>query len=269
MRMLPPSSLTVPDMQVSRVRFFMEELCSRRCSDGRSGQPAEGDVVGVQRTGFWGTDSCGPVATAISARSSQPDGRTSLFVESCPLCRSRHSGPASSRSDGRAYRRVRVRGNPVGGIKSEPGCLGRALLPVAPVLAGVHRARCRQPRINVANAARRATPSYPVGGAEARERVLVTRPARGVEPSGVRNFSQLRALKAQRNRDRDANAKSSGFQSNLSIGTLSSVPFPRSEACRAKGNNMRTLVQPPPSSHCDLCGGELRTQEGGVSQPNP
>src|SRR5271166_2143490 len=45
MRMLPPSSLTVPDVQVSRVRFFMEEPCSRRCSDGRSGRPAEGDAL--------------------------------------------------------------------------------------------------------------------------------------------------------------------------------------------------------------------------------
>jgi rRNA maturation endonuclease Nob1 len=24
---------------------------------------------------------------------------------------------------------------------------------------------------------------------------------------------------------------------------------------------MRTLVQPPPSSHCDLCGGELRLKK--------
>src|SRR5665213_2655647 len=65
-------------------------------------------------------------------------------------------------------------------------------------------------------------------------------------------------VKAQRNIDRDANAKRSGFQSNLSTGTLLSVPFPRSEACRTKGNHMRTLVEPPPSSHCHLCGGELR-----------
>ena len=43
-----------------------------------------------------------PAATAISARSSRLDRRTSLFVESCRLCRSRHSGPAPSRSDGRA-----------------------------------------------------------------------------------------------------------------------------------------------------------------------
>src|SRR5471032_3500778 len=64
--------------------------------------------------------------------------------------------------------------------------------------------------------------------------------------------------KAQRNIDRDANAKRSGFQSNLSTGTLLSIPFPRSEACRAKGNHMRTLVEPPPSSHCHLCGGELQ-----------
>jgi len=43
-----------------------------------------------------------------------------------------------------------------------------------------------------------------------------------------------------------------------STGTLLSVPFPRSELYRAKGNRMRTIVQPPPSTRCDLCGGELR-----------
>src|SRR5271169_2803606 len=104
MRMLPSSSLTVPDVQISRFRFFMEELGSRKCSDGRSGLPAEGDAVGEQRTGSWGADSYDPAATAISARSSQPDGRTSLGVESCLLCRSRHSDPASSPSNGRAGR---------------------------------------------------------------------------------------------------------------------------------------------------------------------
>src|ERR1700687_791453 len=50
MRMLP----SVPDVQISRFRFFMEEFRSRRCSDGRSGLPAEGDAVGVKRTGSWG-----------------------------------------------------------------------------------------------------------------------------------------------------------------------------------------------------------------------
>jgi uncharacterized protein with PIN domain len=40
-----------------------------------------------------------------------------------------------------------------------------------------------------------------------------------------------------------------------------SVPFPRSEAYRAKGNHMRTLVEPPPSSRCDLCGSELRLKQ--------
>src|ERR1700692_2678774 len=78
MRTLTSSSLTVPDVQISRFRFFMEELCSRGCSDGRSGLPAEGGALGVQRTGSWGTDPCDPAATAISARSSRPDGRTSL-----------------------------------------------------------------------------------------------------------------------------------------------------------------------------------------------
>src|SRR5674536_152935 len=52
-----------------------------------------------------------------------------------------------------------------------------------------------------------------------------------------------------------------GLQSNLSIGTLLSAPFPRSEACRANGNSMRTLVEPPPSLHRNQCGGELRLQQ--------
>jgi hypothetical protein len=56
----------------------------------------------------------------------------------------------------------------------------------------------------------------------------------------------------------DVNARRSGFQCNLSIGTLLSAPFPHSEVCRAKGNPMRTITQPPPSSRCDQCGGELR-----------
>ena len=72
--MLPSSSLTDPDVQISRFRFFMEELRSRQCSDGRSGLPAEGEALGAQRIGSWGTDSYGSVATAISARSSRPDG---------------------------------------------------------------------------------------------------------------------------------------------------------------------------------------------------
>src|SRR5579864_2808829 len=80
MRMLPSSSLTDPDVQVSRFRFFMEEFRSRRCSDGRSGLPAEGDAVGVRRTGSWGTGPYDPAAPATSARSSRPDGRTSLGV---------------------------------------------------------------------------------------------------------------------------------------------------------------------------------------------
>jgi hypothetical protein len=46
--MLPSSSLTVPDVQLSRFRLFMEEFRSRRCSDGRSGLPAVGDAFGAQ-----------------------------------------------------------------------------------------------------------------------------------------------------------------------------------------------------------------------------
>jgi hypothetical protein len=72
MRTLPSSSLTVPDVQISRFRFFMEELCSRGCSDGRSGLPAEGGALGVQRTGSWGTDPCDP---GLRWRSSTPPRR--------------------------------------------------------------------------------------------------------------------------------------------------------------------------------------------------
>jgi hypothetical protein len=66
------------------------------------------------------------------------------------------------------------------------------------------------------------------------------------------------SVNAHRIRDRIARSKRSGFQSNLSIGALLSTPFPRSEACRTKGTPMRTITKPPPSSHCDQCGGELR-----------
>jgi hypothetical protein len=51
----------------------------------------------------------------------------------------------------------------------------------------------------------------------------------------------------------------------LSIEPFNRDPFERSipslRASRAKGNRMRTLVQPPPSTHCDLCGGELRLKQ--------
>lgn len=73
--------------------------------------------------------------------------------------------------------------------------------------------------------------------------------------------------KAQHHHDRDANAKRSGFQSNFQTGILLSVPLPRSEAYRVKGHQMRPLIQPPPSSHCDLCGGELRLKQ--IESANP
>src|SRR5665647_981246 len=62
-------------------------------------------------------------------------------------------------------------------------------------------------------------------------------------------------------RDRIARSKRSGFQANLSFGALLSTPFPRSEACRTKGTAMRAITKPPPSSHCDQCGGELRLKQ--------
>ena len=41
--MLPPSPLADPDVQISRLRFFTEELRSRLCTDGRSWLLAVGD----------------------------------------------------------------------------------------------------------------------------------------------------------------------------------------------------------------------------------
>jgi hypothetical protein len=49
--MLPSSSLTDPDVQFSRFRFFTGELRSRRYSDGQSGLPAEDDALGAQQIG--------------------------------------------------------------------------------------------------------------------------------------------------------------------------------------------------------------------------
>src|SRR5450759_414953 len=50
MRMLSSSSLTDPDVQFFRFRFFTGELRSRRYSDGQSGLPAEDDALGAQRS---------------------------------------------------------------------------------------------------------------------------------------------------------------------------------------------------------------------------
>ena len=57
---------------------------------------------------------------------------------------------------------------------------------------------------------------------------------------------------------RDANAKRSSFHSILSTGTLLSVPFPRSEHLGRKEPACVPSSNRRPSTHCDLCGGELR-----------
>ena len=75
--MLPPSSLTVPDVRVSASGSSWKSFARVGVATHSSGRPAEGDALGAQRTGFWGHHSYGPVATADSARSSRPDGRTS------------------------------------------------------------------------------------------------------------------------------------------------------------------------------------------------
>ena len=57
-----------------------DEADARRCSDGQSGLPAEGDVLGAQCIGSNGADSRDPAATTTCARSSRPDQRTSAIV---------------------------------------------------------------------------------------------------------------------------------------------------------------------------------------------
>jgi hypothetical protein len=63
-------------------------------------------------------------------------------------------------------------------------------------------------------------------------------------------------LKAQRWHGRNATASRSVFQ-KPDIGPFER-PFLRYDAFRAKGNPMRTLVEPPPTAHCTHCGGELQ-----------
>ena len=66
------------------------------------------------------------VAPAISSTAPQPGKRTIVYVESCPICRSRHSGLASSGTDGHADR-----------ARIDADCVGTTRLPrPAPVRTG-------------------------------------------------------------------------------------------------------------------------------------
>src|SRR5499427_268036 len=98
--MLPSSPLTEPDVQISSFRFLTGELRSQRCSGGRSELPVEGAALRDRYTDPMGIGSL--AAPATSARSSEPDRRTSLIDECCPICRSRHSSLAFSQPIGHA-----------------------------------------------------------------------------------------------------------------------------------------------------------------------
>jgi hypothetical protein len=50
-------SLTDPDVQISRFRFFTGEPRSQWCNDGQFGLLAKGDALGAQCTGASGADS--------------------------------------------------------------------------------------------------------------------------------------------------------------------------------------------------------------------
>ena len=69
------ATLTEPDVQISRFRFLAGELRSQRCNDGRSEVPVGGAALRDRYTDPMGIGSL--AATATSARSSEPDRRTS------------------------------------------------------------------------------------------------------------------------------------------------------------------------------------------------
>jgi hypothetical protein len=75
-------------------------------NDGRPGVQAEGSASKSAANRRQWSGCRARAETAISARPSRLVGRTSSVVERYPLCQSRHRGPASSRSDGRAGRGI-------------------------------------------------------------------------------------------------------------------------------------------------------------------
>ena len=82
--MLPPSPLTDPDVQFSRIRFLTEELRSQRCSDGRSLLKEEDDASTTHAGESIRTSLVGLVWRATSAISSRLGARTIAIDGHCP-----------------------------------------------------------------------------------------------------------------------------------------------------------------------------------------
>src|SRR5215510_9975835 len=104
--MLPSPPLTEPDVPISNIRFFTGELRSQWRIDGRSGREGEDVASELLRGVSMGACPFDPFAITTSAKCVRLGWRTSAVVERYLLCRSRHSGPAPSRSDWRAGREL-------------------------------------------------------------------------------------------------------------------------------------------------------------------
>ena len=83
MNCLPPSSLTDPDVQISRIRFLVEEICSPRRIGERSLLKEEGNVGATPGSASSGNLPAGRAVRAASSISSQPDGRTNAIDGHC------------------------------------------------------------------------------------------------------------------------------------------------------------------------------------------
>src|SRR5437764_13822208 len=76
----------------------------------------------------------------------------------------------------------------------------------------------------------------------------------------VRNVTGHALLKRAPSHCLKCQRKASGFSPTFQSGPFER-PVPSLRSMVAKGSHMRALVEPPPSSHCDICGGELRLKK--------
>src|ERR1700739_39344 len=108
--MSPPSPLTDPAVQISRIRFLTEELRSQPRNGERSWLKEEDDASAVRADEPTGTYPVGRVGRATSSISSRLGGRTIAADDCCPRYRNRQSVPSSHAPSGEAARRLRYAG---------------------------------------------------------------------------------------------------------------------------------------------------------------
>src|SRR5262245_47561533 len=104
--MLPSPPLTEPDVPISSIRFFTGELRSQWRIDGRSGREGVDVASELLRGVSMGACPFDPFAITTYAKCVRLRRRTSAVVQHYLFFRSRHSGPAPSRSEWRAGREL-------------------------------------------------------------------------------------------------------------------------------------------------------------------